>query len=491
MNIQLTTKISSPDLLIVPSFKGEETKTLKPILGHEASLMNLIQTDYQNSLGSAQIVYTPNLQYKRVMLLGLGEKKLFNPEALRNALQAGMLMQVGKDWETIAIDLRNLNPKYLEIATFAIIFGSYTFDQYKQNAKVVKKSILLVVKSINAFMKKASAMAVIMGEACNSARDLANHPGNVATPSHLAKHALQMARKNKIKCQIFGPKEIKKLGLGLLEAVSKGSDEEAKFIVLEYLPAGRSATKTSKNQPIVLIGKGLTFDSGGISIKPAEQMEEMKFDMAGGATVLGVMEAAVKLKLPHYIVGIIPSSENLISGRALKPGDIIKSYNGKTVEIINTDAEGRLILADAITYAQKHFQPRLMIDYATLTGAVVVALGNKYAGVFSNNPSFDKTLNLASKLTGEKIWRLPLAKEYQDDVKSRVADLKNAGEKGFAGSINGALFLEAFVDSPWIHMDIAGTAWSTKPKPDLTVGATGWGVYLTIQFLRQLASRNT
>ena len=271
---------------------------------------------------------------------------------------------------------------------------------------------------------------------------------------------------------------MRKEGMGLLLGVSGGSEEPARFIVLEYGP--------SNLEPIVLIGKGLTFDSGGISIKPADRMDEMKFDMCGGADVLGIVQAAAELKLPCRLVALIPAAENLVSGRAVKPGDVLKSHSGNSVEITDTDGEGRLILADAISYARRHYRPKAIFDYATLTGGVVVALGDEVAGYLTNRQLFRSSLALSSAQTGEELWELPLIKSYEEQIKSGVADLKNVGERKFAPTIVAALFLEKFVkQTPWVHFDIAGVAWTTRNKPYLPAGATGFGVYLTVNLLRR------
>jgi leucyl aminopeptidase len=485
MTIVLTKKLPRElDLVIVPIFADQ---------AYPENINALAKKDYKNKLGTTYLVYPDQEESKRVMLLGLGKKQEFNPTTWRQAVQTGITAAQNLGTENIGLVLPAIKKSeiinYLELTGFGVIFGSYKFTHYKhteqeKNNQIKQLFILSPNNSLKA--KKALAQGQEIGIAANTARDLANHPGNVATPTHLAKHALALGKKFKFKVKVLGKSEIKKEKLGLLEAVAQGSDEEPKFIILEYLPTNRQA---AKKQPVVLVGKGLTFDSGGISIKPSEKMEEMKYDMCGGATVLGIFEAVAALKLPIHLVGLIPASENLVSGRAVKPGDIVKSHSGKTVEIINTDAEGRLILADALSYAKKHYDPKLIVDYATLTGAVLIALGLDYTGYFRNQNKFDKPMSQASKQSGENYWPLPLAPEYRDALKSQMADLKNIGENSYAGSTTAALFLENFIgETPWIHMDIAGTAWSTRPKPHLPIGATAWGVYLTLNFLRNLKS---
>lgn len=492
MNIALTKKLPSDlDLIIVPVFEDEDyTKNIITYLG-QVDLINLVKQDFKNKLGSTYLVYPETREYKRILLVSLGKKSNLNPNSYRKAVQTAVTAAQDLKAENIGFVLPNFRKtetaNYIELTGFAALFGTYKFTNYKHTETEGKsnqlKQIHILSKAATIKVQKALQQGIDIGSAANTARDLANHPGNIVTPTHLAKHAQALGKKYKFKVKVLGIADIKKEKLGLLQAVSAGSDEEPKFIILEYLPSGKKAVQ--KKQPVVLVGKGLTFDSGGLSIKPSEKMEEMKYDMCGGATVLGIFEAVASLKLPIHLVGLIPASENLVSGRAVKPGDIIKSHSGKTVEVINTDAEGRLILADALSFARTHYNPRLIVDYATLTGAVLIALGTDYTGYFRNNSSFDKHIKTASKLTGELYWQLPLAPEYRDQLKSQLADIKNIGENSHAGSATAALFLESFVGkTPWIHLDIAGTAWSTRPKPFMPVGATAWGVYLTLNFLR-------
>ena len=271
------------------------------------------------------------------------------------------------------------------------------------------------------------------------------------------------------------------MGMGALAGVAQGSDEPPKFIVIEYNNGGNQ-------RPKVIVGKGLTFDSGGISIKSASKMDEMKYDMCGATVVLGVFKAVSDLQPKINLVGIIPSTENLSGSKAYKPGDILSAYNGKTIEVLNTDAEGRLILADALSYASKHYNPEFILDFATLTGAVLVALGNIATGILGNDKALLKKIKKASKKSGEKVWELPLWSEYCKQVESTIADVKNTGALGQAGTIAGAAFLKAFVnkDIPWVHFDIAGTAWGVKPSNINPKGsATGWGIRLVLDLINK------
>lgn len=293
----------------------------------------------------------------------------------------------------------------------------------------------------------------------------------------LAHHAQTIAKNNTLQCRVITEEQAQKMGMGAFLAVAQGSREPAKIIILEYI-ASRSF-----GPPLVIIGKGITFDSGGISLKPPDKMEQMKDDMAGGAVVMGTMQAVAQMKLPLNLVGIIPATENLPGGKAYKPGDVLTSLSGQTIEVISTDAEGRLILADALTYA-KRYKPKAIVDLATLTGACIIALGDYVAGIMGNDASLLNSLKSAGEKTGEKVWELPLWEEYFDYLKSDIADFKNVGTRA-AGTITGGMFLKKFVnDTPWVHMDIAGPTWYEKDKPYIPKGASGFGVRLLVQFLR-------
>ncbi len=309
-------------------------------------------------------------------------------------------------------------------------------------------------------------------------------PPNECSPTTLATFAKSIAKKNKMKCVVFSKNELKKKGFGGIIAVGKGSKNEPKLIVLEHYGGHRN------EKPIVLVGKAVTFDTGGISLKPGEKMDEMKFDKCGGCTVLGIMKAVSELRLPVNVIAIIPSVENMPGSESYRPGDIIKLYNGKTAEILNTDAEGRLILADALAYGEKQYSPKAIIDFATLTGACIIALGNNVAAIVSNNERLKQKINESSKRTTEEVWELPLNEDYMDMIKSEVADMKNVGIGRAAGTITAAAFLRnAIGETPWVHIDIAGVAWTqvaTKSKPYNPKGATGFGVRLILDYLQKI-----
>ncbi len=309
------------------------------------------------------------------------------------------------------------------------------------------------------------------------ARDLVSRPGNLQTPTMMARTAEGIAKECGLKLTVLEERDAKREGMGAFLAVARGSDEPAKFIVLEYEGRGNSSGT------VVLVGKGITFDSGGISIKPSDRMQLMKNDMGGGAAVLATLQVAAKLRLPIRLVGIVPCTENLPSGKAYKPGDVITSLSGQTIEIVTTDAEGRLILADGLTYARR-FKPDAIIDLATLTGSCIIALGDRVTGMLGNNGRLKTRVKRAAEFTGEKVWELPLWEDYQEQIKSDIADMKNMGGRS-AGTITGAALLSRFVDkTPWVHLDIAGPVFTEKSLPYIPKGATGVGVRLLVHLLR-------
>ena len=356
------------------------------------------------------------------------------------------------------------------------IRDSYQFLDYKtkDKNKFEPESVSVIGCNQNEINK-----GVAIGSAVCFARDLSNHPGNITTPTRLAEAAKEISDVGDMSLTIFDREEFTQMGMGGLAGVAQGTDEPPKFIILEYNNGGN-------DKPKVLVGKGLTFDSGGISIKSASKMDEMKYDMCGSAVVLGVMHALAILKPKLNVVAIIPSTENLNGAKAYKPGDILTAYNGKTIEVLNTDAEGRLILADGLSYASKHYDPEYILDFATLTGAVLISLGHIATGVMGTNDDLMKEVKKSSNSVGEKVWELPLWSEYCKQVQSNIADVKNTGAPMQAGSIAGGAFLKEFVGEkiPWVHFDIAGTAWGAKPDSINPKGsATGWGIRLVLDMM--------
>jgi leucyl aminopeptidase len=334
--------------------------------------------------------------------------------------------------------------------------------------------------------ERAMTAGIAMAEATNLARMLGYEPSNVMTPSELALRARKMAEQEGLGFEGLGEDEMKRLGMGALLAVSRGSQEPARLIVLSYEPGG-TGDAPHASELIALVGKGITFDSGGISIKPAAKMEDMKYDMGGGAAVIGAMQVIARLRPNVRVIGLVPASENLPSGRAVKPGDVVRSLSGKTIEVVNTDAEGRLVLADAITYAINR-GATCIVDAATLTGACVIALGETRAAVMGTDQQLIDDLVKAGEQCGERLWPMPLDKEYGEIIRSDIADVKNVGDRT-AGSITAGFFLKHFAGSvPWAHIDVAGTAWSEKEKPYIAKGATGFGARLMANFVLNRAA---
>jgi leucyl aminopeptidase len=424
----------------------------------------------------------------KITLVGLGKPDKLKVRSLRSAVLA-VARRARKGREThIALALEGRidersDSDMVRLLADAIVHSDYRFDSYitvREDAepKPIRFSILAPVSVSTRELRTIKAEAEAISSAVQTVRNLGNAPGNEVTPERLAERAREVARETGVKCTIFDKRQIEKMKMGGLLAVNKGSALEPRFVVLEYSPA--RARKT-----VCLVGKGITFDSGGISIKPAEKMEEMKFDMCGAATVIGTIEAAARLKIPVKIVGIFAATENLPGGSAYKPGDIVTMMSGKTVEIVNTDAEGRMILGDALHYAAR-YKPDHLLDFATLTGACVVALAAEATGLFSNDEALAQKLIEAGERVGERFWRMPEWDDYKEYIRSDWADMKNSGGR-WGGAVTAAVFLKEFVNCPsWAHIDIAGTAYSDDgargPK-----GATGVGVRATIAWLRSLA----
>ena len=421
---------------------------------------------------------------EKILIAGLGKKNKITSDIIRDV--AGnvtkKIHELGiKEFSIIIPDKTTIkNETLISSITEGANLSLYDFDLFKKEKNKSKEpDLTLLTSEKNA--QKIVKTSMIISDAVRFTRDIANLPPNECPPEKLGMIAKKIANKNKIKCTVFTKKEIKSKGLGGVTAVGQGSKNEPRFIILEY----RNGKKGQK--PILLVGKAVTFDTGGISLKPGEKMDEMKFDKCGGCTVLGIMKAISELKLPINVVAIIPSVENMPGGEAYRPGDIIKLFNGKTAEILNTDAEGRLILADGLAYGIKHYQPSSVMDFATLTGACIVALGTNVAAIVSNNSKLTSKIKKSSTNTSEEVWELPINDDYMDMVKSKVADIRNIGMGRAAGTITAAAFLANAVGNvPWVHFDIAGTAWiqpSTKTKSYNSNGATGFGVRLVVDHL--------
>jgi leucyl aminopeptidase len=425
------------------------------------------------------------LQAKRLLLVGGGKAKNFSPTELRKVAGAAVRALKPRNLRRLAFAL----PEQMatEDAVKAIVegalIGNFDPDTYRSDRKDQSLDTLSVVASGDQEkLQRVVDEARMVGESQNFTRELVNEPSNRMTPTILAKHAQEMSKEVGLKCEAYGADKIKELKMGAFLGVAQGSDEPPALIVMRYEPRG------APEQPVLgLVGKGITFDTGGISLKPADGMEKMKYDMAGGATMIGVMRAIALLQPKVKVIGIVCATENMPSGKAQKPGDIQTAMSGKTIEIINTDAEGRLVLADGLCYARQLGCTHL-VDAATLTGAVVVALGYANAGVFSNDDNMYQKFVRALGEAGEKMWRLPLDEEYKEQIKSNIADIMNTGGR-WGGAITAAMFLKEFVeDTPWIHLDIAGTAWMEDNKPWIAKGPSGVAVRSLIEFAREFAS---
>lgn len=442
--------------------------------------------EFSGKANSTYLIHTlGRLPSERLLLVGLGKKSELNAERLRQA--AGNAVQVLRKARVAsfatALHLSGSLETALEAVIMGTVLGSYTFEYYKTKDKDERfcfesMTVMLPKGTHTKIAQMQIDHAEIICQGSTLARDLVSQPGNVVTTGYLAETAKDLAQHHGFECRIYEQAEMEKLGMNALVGVGKGAAEPPRLIVLEYHGAN------AKGRPVVIVGKGITFDSGGISIKPGAGMEEMKTDMAGGAAVLGTMAAAAGLKLPVHLIGIIPTAENMPDGKSFKPGDVLTSMSGTTIEITNTDAEGRLILCDALHFA-KQYKPAVMIDLATLTGACVVALGHEASGLMGTNQRLMDALKGAGESCGERLWQLPLWDEYGDAMKSDIADLKNAGSRD-GGSITAGWFLKQFVGTtPWAHLDIAGTAWGDKARPYVPKGATGVGVRLLIEYLQR------
>ena len=423
------------------------------------------------------------LRAKWLLLVGVGKAAELVPDRLRQAAAAAARHAQGSKRTSLAIPVVAVGTGGVtagvagQVIAEGVRLGTYRFTEFKslkpEERRGLERVTLVVDRGVSsAAVSTGVARGTVLAEAVCVSRDLVNLPSNRKSPQVIAARVQALARRAGVRCRVYQKAELARLGMRAVLAVGQGSVRPPTFVALEYAGPG-AKTKA----PLVFIGKGITFDSGGLSIKPSEKMDRMKYDMAGGAAVAGALTAVATLRLPVRVVGLIPFSENLPSGSAQRPGDIIKTYSGKTVEVLNTDAEGRLVLADALGYAQR-YRPAAIIDLATLTGACVVALGHYASGLMGNDAALAQRVRDAAERTHERVWELPLWPEYGEHVKSEVADLKNIGD-GSAGTITAAAFLKEFVGhTPWVHLDIAGVAWAEKDQAYLVRGGTGFGVRL-------------
>ena len=488
MKLSVSTKSDLSELTVVFIYQDERLfkasiKELK-VDFPSAAFDVITNREFSGKEGESVLFYTREKKSPRLLLAGLGEEKKFSLEKLRRATATATKKSKALKVESITFYAPSVTKAPAGDIGAALAEASllslYKYDKYISLDKNGKKVSLITFVPADGSTRSEFEQGVKIGEniahGTIHARDLANAPGNEIFPETLAKDALHLGRKLDFAVTVFDKKKIQSLGMGGIIGVSKGSGNDPRFIIMEY------GKQFKKHGTVVLVGKGVTFDTGGISIKPAANMAEMKMDMSGAAAVIGTFHSIATLKLTRHVVGLIPSVENMPSGTAFKPGDIIRHFNGKTSEIDNTDAEGRLILADALSYASR-YKPDVVIDLATLTGAVVVALGHHATGMMGNDQATMDALKEAGEKTYERVWELPLFDEYEKQIKSDVADVKNVGGR-WAGSITAGWFLKKFIgDYKWVHLDIAGTAILESDQDYTPKGGSGVGVRLLTEFL--------
>jgi len=470
------------ELLVIGCFFDEDYSDLLNKTNKEISYIGKEIISNIPKFGLFNELYTyAKIAAKKILFIGLGNKNEFNTEKSR--IISGKIIQYAKEFKIkeLSIVPFHSSKDIFKSLIEGIILSSYSFEKFKtrkENNHTISKVSILIESNSKEFQKIIDEISTIC-QSVNYAREVSNLPPNECSPEYLAKIALNIKHQD-IKSKIINIDIMKDIGLNGLVSVGSGSINSPKLIVIEY-----KGTKNEK-KPILLVGKAVTFDSGGISLKPGEKMDEMKFDKCGGVNVIAIMKSLPVLKIKNNVIGIIPAVENMPSNSSYRPSDIINMYNGKSVEVLNTDAEGRLILADALSFGIKEYNPKLIIDMATLTGACIIALGTNVAGIIGNNKKLIRKVIDISKITDEKIWELPLFEEYHEQIKSKNADIKNIGGRA-AGAITAAAFLSNFVEKiPWVHLDIAGTAWNqegTLSKSYNPSGATGFGIRTIIEFI--------
>jgi leucyl aminopeptidase len=433
--------------------------------------------EFKGAKGKTCIILAPGANITRVLAVGLGKTAETTEKMLA---EAGGTIVTGLSREVaVAVADNALTAQQAAEVALGAVLRSYRFDRYRTKEKPEDKPKLSKLTMLTAEVPKAKAAWEPLQATAKGifiTRDLVSEPPNVLNPAEMADRCRKLTESG-LKVEILGPKEMAKLGFGALLGVSQGSVNEPRMVVMHWNGISGN-TRKPRDKPVVFIGKGVTFDTGGISIKPAGGMEDMKWDMAGAGTVIGLMAALAGRKAKVDAIGLVGLVENMPSGSAQRPGDVVTSYSGQTIEIINTDAEGRLVLADVIWYAQQKYDPKFMVDLATLTGAIIIGLGHEYAGLFSNDDALCQRLSAAGEVTGERVWRMPLDEAYDKQIRSDIADMKNVGGRP-GGSITAAQFIQRFVNGkPWAHLDIAGMAWSTKDTAVIPKGATAFGVRL-------------
>ena len=473
----------------------------------DAAARVMASGEFKAALGETLLLHAPSgLKAERLLLVGLGKAKSLSVDEVRKGGGAAVRAAKPRGLRTMAIAFPEdhaLSDEHLDelpcvLMSRALIEGALLadvdYDTYKSDRKDLSFEALSVVsneaeKSTRAEIQEGFDEGVIVAEAQNFTRSLVNEPGNVLTPTVLGQRAAAMCAEMGLKCEVFSTEKLHELKMGAFWAVSQGSAEPPALIVMTYEPKLEKGKTAAKDAPVLgLVGKGITFDTGGISIKPADGMEKMKYDMAGAGAMIGAMRAIAELRPKVKVIGVVCSAENMPDGKAFKPGDVVTAMSGKTIEIVNTDAEGRLVLADGLHYA-KTLGCTHLINAATLTGACVVALGMVNAGLFSNDEAACEKFQVAMKASGEKFWRLPCTDDYRDQINSPIADIRNTGGSRWGGATSAAMFLKEFAgETPWVHLDIAGCAWNEDVKPWIAKGPSGIAVRTIVEWVRSYSS---
>lgn len=504
VSLNLLSKIST-DVILLFAFQSDNDKkpamlsnahfdALDKALKGELSKACEIEKFKGGAGESVSFITSEKIVGSKVVVKGLGKKSEFVLNDLRNTV-GKYVSSVKKKVDSIVITLpEDLDDLVLEDIASVVVegaeLGAYEFAKYKEKKKDERNLELIILAASESIdpktLKAAISRAQLFAQGTILARDLVNEQAAVATPTYLANIAKDIAKAHpEITCKVFDKAQAEKVGMDAFLGIARASDTPPKFIVLEYTP-----TKVKGKRKLAIVGKGITFDSGGINVKPGDHMQEMKMDMAGGALVLGVFSVISKIKPTFPVMGIIAATPNLISGSSIVPGDVVRAMNGKTIEVLNTDAEGRVTMADSLSYAVKEGATEI-IDFATLTGAALVALGDEVAAMFSNNRDLCEAVKTAAYEEGEKVWEMPLEKDYKKMNKSEVADIANIPSSRYGGTITAALFLQEFIgNTPWIHFDIAGPAFANKPQAISTKGGTGFGVRTMLQYIEEVSKKS-
>lgn len=469
----LLTPIAASELdgaLICPVFEGDVLDGFEGPFAPAAAAIRAAMARREFTGKPTELYFSSMGDDRRLVAVGLGGRDSSTQERWRRAAAAGALAARARRFERITLVVRDDVPETVAAVADGVITATFDVGTYRTGERetAVLERVVMAVPSVTDAASDALRRGRVLGEAANAARALGNEPGNALSPRVLAERAQAVAAASGLHCDVLDESALESLGMGLLLGVGRGSAEPPRLIVLRYEPDGAADRPT-----LGFVGKGVTFDTGGISIKPYEKMELMKYDMAGAAAVIAAMQAIAALRPAVRVVGIVPAAENMPGGRAIRPGDVLRSASGKTVEVNNTDAEGRLILADALWYAREHAGVTHLVDVATLTGACVVALGRFASGFFGSDPAWSGLVSEVANKVGDRVWPMPVDDEYAELLRSDIADIVNVGGRG-AGAVTAAMFLKAFTgDLPWVHLDIAGTAWLDDAQPWMPKGPTG------------------